>query len=430
MKLTLLPTGWMLAAGLLAGQTAVVPAPTTPAGPAVATLATNQLGLDLLQKVAAATPGGNVLLSPFSIQNALAMTYAGADGATRTEMARVLHYPADDAPLAASFAGLRAVLDAAAQASAASAAQLTSNGLPTDSFEWHMANRLFGQTGYAFREPFLAVTRDRFGAPLQELDFKSAPEPARATINAWVEQQTNRKIVDLIPMNGLGDTTRLVLVNALYLKAPWQQEFVPRATTSRPFQIRGTESGSVPTMMHAASYGYAKHPGFTAVSLPYRDNVLQFLILLPDNPAGVEALASQVTSALLLECANLPNSRIQLYLPKFKITPATIKLSEMLQSLGLKQAFDRPAGSANFDRMAPRTATEYLYIAEVFHKTFLSLDEKGTEAAAATAVSMMAGSARPAAPPIVVQVDHPFLFAIQLRASGACLFLGRVTDPR
>jgi serpin B len=186
-------------------------------------------------------------------------------------------------------------------------------------------------------------------------------------------------------------------------------------------------------MYQEVSLGYAHPNGYQAVVLPYIGGDLQFVIFLPDDPHGLPALESRLTPQMLSDCARLPNPDLKLFLPKFKLAPPTLSLSQALQSLGLKQAFDIPVGSANFDRMAPRRPNDYLYISEVFHKTFLNLDESETEAAAATVVSMDFGAAAPMTPPpppIEVHVDHPFLFAIQHQASGACLFLGHVTDPR
>ncbi len=408
---------------------ALLPALAFAAEPGPATTATNQLGLELFRQVAASSPGGNVLLSPFSIESALALTYAGADGDTRTELARVLHFPADDTSLTNDFAVIRAELDVMVKSSAQLAVTRAAAGIKADSIEWHMANRLFGQTGYEFRAPFLAVTRDGYGAPLAQLDFKAGPEAARSTINTWVAQQTQDKIRDLIPPAGVTSLTRLVLVNALYLKAPWQDKFLPASTQDRAFQLHGGASADVPTMYGENKYGYAKKPGYTAVTLPYLGGDLQFLILLPDAPDGVDALAAQVTPELLRECTKLAPDKIKLYLPKFRLAAPTLPLARLLRSLGLKRAFDDPPGSANFDRMAPRQSGEHLSLAEVYHKTYLAVDEAGTEAAAATAASMWTLGIQLPLPP-EVHVDHPFLIAIQHRVSGVCLFLGRVTDPR
>jgi serpin B len=168
------------------------------------------------------------------------------------------------------------------------------------------------------------------------------------------------------------------------------------------------------------------------VSLPYAGNDLQFLVLLPDEINGLHALESKLTGELLAQYAKLQARDVDLHLPKFKLQPPTVILAEKFEALGMKTAFDKPQGSANFDRMAPRKPNDYLYISQIFHKTFIAVDEKGTEAAAATAVAMMTGAAlrSPPPPPIEVKIDRPFIYAIQHIPSGVCLFLGRVTDPR
>jgi len=245
-----------------------------------------------------------------------------------------------------------------------------------------------------------------------------------------VAKQTRDRIRDLIPQP-LDVLTRLVLTNAIYLKAPWADEFNANATKPEPFHVRGKATVDVATMQQRAHFRYAKGDGFTAVAVPYSGGDLQFLILLPDKIDGVQAIEKKLSGAVLGDCAKMKESDVFLHLPKFKFEPPTIQLSEQLQALGMKSAFDVPQGSANFDRMAPRKPNSYLAISDVFHKTFIAVDEKGTEAAAATAVVMMELSARrEMAEPIEVKVDRPFVYAIQHVPSGACLFIGRVTDPR
>jgi serpin B len=394
----------------------------------------NALGLDLYR----VQPGnGNLLLSPYSIQDALAMTYAGAAGDTRAEMQRVLHYPADDTALHSGFAELARELAQIQQDSAqAVAAEAKDDGRhPSTPVELHVANRLFVQNGYPLRAPFLALVKDDYGAEPEPLDFLHDSEQARLTINGWVEDQTKKKISDLIPPGGVTDKTRLALANAIYLHAGWDEPFDKDWTKPAEFFVHGTESEMVPTMSNEEhDYGYLHRDGFTAVSLRYVGAGIQFLILLPDAHDGLPALEHKLTPALLAECAALPPSFVDLYLPKFKLEPPSMTLGSQLQQLGLKTAFDQPKGSANFDHMAPRKPDDYLAIGEVFHKAFLSLDEDGTEAAAATVVVMMTAAMamqdenRPQ--PIEVHVDHPFIFAIQHLPSGECLFLGRVADPR
>ena len=390
--------------------------------------AINALGIDLLVKTG--RQDVNALLSPYSIQEALAMTYAGADGKTRDEMAAVLHFPKNDAGLSSSFSALRQELSDI-EKSTGQAVGDSRRGGPKEPVAILVANRLYGQKGYDFRSQFLDLLKMDYGAPLEQFDFLNASDKAAKLINTWVSDQTHSLIRDLIPEGALTKETRLVLVNAIYLKAAWAVEFQKGATEPAPFHVNGGEAHNVLTMNQMSHYGYAKKDGYTAVTLPYIGGQLQFLVLLPDDPKSVTALQAQLTPELLAGCANLESTRVNLWLPRFKMEPPVMKLGEQLKALGMKTAFDDPKGSADFDGIAPRKPGDYLYISEVFHKTFLSLDENGTEAAAATAVAMMAGSAmRVEAPPVEVHVDHPFLFAIQDRASGACLFLGRVNDPR
>ena len=391
--------------------------------------AINALGIDLLHQ--AGKPDANLLLSPYSIQSALAMTCAGADGATREEMARVLHYPKDDVELNGSFAELQKALDELMQQSAMAAERFKQYGRSNDPVILTVANRLFGQAGYDFRTAFLESVKTNYGAPFEQMDFVNNAAGATKRINGWVEDQTRKRIRDLIPAGALNTLTRLVLVNAIYLKAPWAQPFHESATRPGPFHVGGGAAVEVPTMMQQHPLSYAKRDGFIVVAIPYSGGELQFLILLPDQTDGLAALEKRLTADRLNECANLPAQEVLLHLPRFKLEPPVMSLSGELKKLGMKSAFDEPAGSANFDRMAPRRPGDYLYLSDVFHKTFLALDEKGTEAAAATAAIMVGRAAALRPPkPVEVNVDHPFLFAIQHRPSGACLFLGRVTDPR
>ena len=397
--------------------------------PTTAARAMNALGLDLLRQGTEAS--GNALLSPFSIQTAFAMTWTGADGATKAEMAKVLHYPEDEAEVQSSFQALQKALDDIATSTTERAANAKKFGGASEPITLAAANRLFGQADYAFRDTFLKTVEGVYGAPLQALDFQKNSAGARKTINDWVADRTNKRIQDLVPPDGIDRDTRLVLVNAIFLKAPWTKEFPESATQPAPFHLTPDRQKDVPTMRHQDRFGYAREDGFTTVTIPYVGGEIQFLVLLPDAGQSLGALESQVTPERLVACGKSAMKEVLLYLPKFKLEPPLMRLSRALQTLGMKTAFNIPRGSANFDRMAPRRPGDYLCISEAFHKTFLALDEKGTEAAAATAVAMMrVTSAIMKEPdPIEVRVDRPFLFAIQHRASGACLFLGRVTDP-
>lgn len=387
---------------------------------------TNELGLDLYRKIASGSD--NVCLSPYSISSALAMTLSGADGETWTEMARVLHVNSET-NTDSSFAALEKSLNETAAKTAKIAKDSKKGGGPSEPITIAMANRLFPQKDFEFRPPFFSRLKESYGAAPELLDFKRNAAGATKHINDWVAKQTRDKIRDLIPQP-LDAMTRLVLANAIYLKAPWAKEFNASATKPEPFHAYGKEPVDVPTMQRRAHLGFAKHDGFIALAIPYSGNELQFVILLPDKIDGLAGLEGKMSAAILDECSKMEDANVFLHLPKFKFEPPTIQLSNQLKALGMKTAFDVPQGSANFDRMAPRKPDSYLSISEVFHKTFIAVDEKGTEAAAATAVAMRLTAKLDREEQIEVKVDRPFVYAIQHVPSGACLFIGRVTDPR
>src|SRR6059058_942449 len=396
----------------------------------LAAKATNELAVDLHRQLAKGDE--NLCISPYSIENALAMTLAGADGDTRSEMARVLHLT-NDAGGPASFAALQHSLEEMSAKTAELVKESKKYGGPSEPITLNIANRLFAQKGYPFRQAYLSLVKQNFGGAFEPIDFSADPIAATQHINKWVADQTRDRIRDLIPGGALDKTTRLVLANALYLKAPWASEFSDNATHPEPFHVRAGTPVDVPMMRKTdKQFGYAKREGLTAVSLPYAGGDLQFLVLLPDDIDGLRGLESKLSGDMLAGCAKLEKRDVDLYLPKFKLEPPTITLGKQFEALGMKSAFDQPKSSANFDKIAPRTPNDYLYISQIFHKTFIAVDEKGTEAAAATAVAMMAatGLMSPPPAPIEVKVDRPFVYAIQHVPSGVCLFLGRVTDPR
>lgn len=401
--------------------------------------AINSLGVDLLAK--ATKPGENALLSPYSIQTALAMTYAGADGVTRDEMARVLHFPKDETEMHSSFSTLSETLKDIATKSTKYVERNKEQGNNRTPITLRVANRLFGQSGYEFRTAFLDLAKSNYSAPFETIDFEKNSAAELKRINEWVETQTHQRIRNLIPDGGISEQTRLVLVNAIFFKASWAQEFLEYTTKPLPFQLANGTSMTVSTMNKNAYFFYDKREGYSVVGLPYddlyrlssglerpqRDDRLQFLILLPDTANGLPALEKKLNAGLLASCAKLQPQKFNLYLPKFRLESPTLSLGKSLQKLGMTSAFNVPSGTANFNRMSPRRKNDNLFISDVFHKTFLNLDEGGTEAAAATAVSMPKGGSHPT---VEVRIDRPFLFAIQHRESGACLFLGRMTDPR
>ena len=287
------------------------------------------------------------------------------------------------------------------------------------------ATRLYGQEGFPYRSEFLSLLGTDYDAPLSLVDFVRKPEEARMGINTWVAKQTQQKIQDLVPPDGLDSTTRLVLVNAIYLRVPWKQKFESQKTVPLPFSVNGASAELVPTMEETASMGYASLQDFEVLAVPYAVTDLQFLIILPKVKTTVAGVEHSLTAQTLNELAQLPSNRVRLFLPKFKIQTPTLSLLPQLKGIGMKAAFQ--PGRADFRRIDSRRD---LYVTEVFHKAFIVVDEQGTEAAAATAVVVGKLSRTVTRPPIEFKVDRPFVFAIQHRPSGACLFLGHVNDPR
>jgi serpin B len=388
----------------------------------------NRFGLDLHRRLA--TGDQNLVISPWSIETALAMTYAGADGKTKAEMAKVLHFQENEEQLHDSFAGLSSDLVKLAKASEERIAQAKKQGGPTTPLQINIANRLFGQKDYPFIQPFLDLNAEKYHSPLEKLDFRADADGSRKHINQWVETQTREKIKDLIPSGVLGRDTSLVLANAVYLKAPWADEF--RDEPNGEFHPKGGSAVKVPMLTRRGDYGFARWPGTTAVTIPYADGGLQFVMLVPDEVDGLAATEKSLSAERFAETAKAGAKDIELHFPSFKLEPERVMLADELKDMGMPSAFDEPKGSADFSRMGPRQPDDYLYISHVIHKAFVAVDKHGTEAAAATAVVMTRATAAMPNPekPLVVRVDRPFVFAIQHIDSGTCLFLGRVTDPR
>jgi serpin B len=346
---------------------------------------------------------GNALLSPWSIQSVMTMVLAGADGKTKKELEAGLHASDTIHPAQKAFsAGLL-------------------EGLPKGA-ELRTANRLFPDVSCDLLPAFNETITQNYGAAVEPLDF-SAPAKATEHINGWVGKQTGGKIINLIPAGALDRGTRLVLTNAVYFNMPWQERFTKELTSDQPFWVTSATQKTVPLMFKQSPMRYAKKNGFQMAALPYSGGRLQFIVIVPDKIDGLAAVEKSLTPALLAECASMPKADVRLSLPRFRMEPPAVELQTSLASLGMKTVFS-PA--ADFSRMS----SEPLFVSKVFHKTFIDVNENGTEAAAATAAGMAKANGHPhETPHKAVRADHPFVFAIQHVPSGACLFLGRLIDP-
>ncbi len=356
---------------------------------------------------------GNLFFSPHSISTALAMTYAGARTATEQEMAATLHFTLPQDRLHPAFNALDQAL---AERSKVKLAKDEKGSPP----ELHIANATWGDKEYRFLDDYLDVLALNYGAGLRLLDFRKDPEGSRETINSWVEEQTNDRIKDLIPEGAIDGLTRLVLTNAIYFKASWVTAFDEGKTAPAPFQLLDGSSVEA-SMMRAsgAKVRYARAGSFQAVELPYIGNEVSMLILLPDAGKFAEAEAGLDADELRTITAALKPVLATLSMPKFEFE-WELSLKDPLRALGMESAFE----GADFSGM---DGTRNLAITDVLHKSFIAVDEQGTEAAAATAVII----GETAAPEVVeVTVDRPFIFLIRDKPTGAILFLGRLASPK
>ena len=297
-----------------------------------------------------------------------------------------------------------------------------------DTYELAVANRLFGDERYAFREPYLAATREHFGAELERMAFRTAFEPARLAMNEWVAEQTHDRIRDLLPPRSITDETRLVLVNAVYFHGRWAREFDREATRDRPFFAEGREEVAVPTM-HARGGRYGEDDEVQILELPYQGDELAMTIVLPRDRDGLPALEERLDAELVARWSSRLGDRgnLEIQLPRFRIETESMSLREVLVALGMGVAF---SDGADFTAMTEPGEVP-LKIDDVFHRVFVEVNEEGTEAAAATAVVMVEiASAGPRREPPRFIADHPFLFFLRDVRTGAILFTGRVVDPR
>jgi serpin B len=353
----------------------------------------------------------NLFYSPYSISLALAMTYAGARGETQEQMADALHFvlPLDD--LHPAFNALDQELAQRGEGA---------EGKGEEGFQLNIANAIWGQKDYTFVEAFLDILAMNYGAGLRVLDFAGAPDESRVTINEWISEQTEGKIENLIPQGLIGPLTRLVLTNAIYFNAAWANPFEEEATRDGPFALLDGSEVTVPMMRQTESFGYTEGDDYQAVELPYDGREMSMVILLPDRDsfeAFEDSLDVEQVQAIV---ENLEYGQVTLTMPRFEFDSG-FSLKDALMELGMPAAF---SAEADFSGM---TGDRALSIADVIHKAFVSVDEEGTEAAAATAV-VMVESAMPAQP-VEVTIDHPFIFLIRDIETGAVLFVGRVVDP-
>ncbi len=390
---------------LLAGMTNSVKAVIDPNQQTVAA-GNNKFALNLYQKLK--TNEGNLFLSPYSISTALAMTYAGAKGQTEKQMAETLCFPTTSGgeQFHKSFGEIIKQLNASGE---------------KGGFELVVANALWGQKGFDFLPEFLALVKTNYGGNLQQVDFVTQTEVARKAINAWVENKTKDKIKELIKPGILDPMTRLVLTNAIYFKGKWASQFKPEQTKDAPFTLLGGDKVNVPMMSQKTHFGYTEANDIQILEMPYVNDDLSMVILLPKQADGVKDLEKELVSDNLAGwLTNMHKREVQVFFPRFKMT-SEFELAKVLSAMGMPDAF---SGKADFSGM---TGNKDLFISAVVHKAYVDVNEEGTEAAAATGVVMKLTSIREPSP--VFRADHPFIFLIRDNQTGSILFIGRVGNP-
>ncbi|TDP75810.1 serpin family protein [Bradymonas sediminis] len=352
----------------------------------------------------------NLFFSPFSISEALTMTYAGARGETEAEMADVLHLSGDQVQVHPAFNWLDAHLMDLAE---------TPINEESEPFELAVANSIWGQAGYPFKADFLDTLALNYGAGLNTMDFKSQPEEARQEINKWVEGKTNERIKDLLPEGMITVDTRMVLTNAIFFKASWLYAFDEEVTAPGDFTLRDGSTVSADLMYQNTDLRYAELDNFKAVELPYDGGDVSMLVLLPEDLAAFEADLDADTIKDAVEALEFKD--VQLTLPKFSFT-LPLPLTDTLKDMGMTTAFSDDADFSGMNDL------NELRITDVVHKAFVSVDEEGTEAAAATAVVVGVESSGPNEL-VDFKADKPFIFVIRANQTGSLLFVGRVLDP-
>jgi serine protease inhibitor len=351
---------------------------------------------------------GNLFFSPYSIYSALAMTYAGAAGETAKQMEEALHFP-----------GVK-VHSALAQLEPSLTSQPS----------LQIANALWGQEDLSYKVKFVDFVHEHYAAPLKAVDFEKQTEAARKLINDWTAKQTADRITELFQPGVLTKNTKLVLTNAIYFKGAWHSSFDESQTKDLPFHLSTTEKVTVPTMYQENKFNYLKTEEVSLVELPYQYNReqnhhgLSMVIILPEEIDGLPAVESQLKPELnrwLQQLADKRKTTVQISLPRFK-TELAFDLKQTLQAMGMKDAFNHD--KADFSGINSEIK---LAISTVVHKAFVAVNEEGTEAAAATGVSMTVRSIQPQ--PVPFKVDHPFIFLIKDNQSGTILFWGKINNP-
>ncbi|XP_048416530.1 leukocyte elastase inhibitor-like isoform X2 [Stegostoma tigrinum] len=375
------------------------------------TVANTKFAVALFKKLKERKENENIFLSPLSISTALAMVYLGAKGNTATEMAEVLHFDTQG-HVHPRFKELMAAIN--------------DRDKP---YLLKLANCLFGEETYTFLNKFQNSVSEFYDSQLATVSFQSQPEAARKVINSWVDDKTEGKIQNILPEGVITPLTKFVLVNAVYFKGKWNSKFSKNDTYIKSFWLNKRETKPVTMMSQEGEFyfGYIEELQTKVLELPYVQNELGLIILLPDsindNSTGLEQLEQTLAHDKLLHWTNQANMmkiKVNVHLPKFKLEDQ-FHLEDVLLAMGMTEAFN-PA-NANFTGMSE---TNNLFLSKVIHKSFMEVNEEGSEAAAATAAII---NYRSSLMETKFVADHPFLFFIKHNKTESILFFGRLSSP-
>lgn len=358
----------------------------------------------------------NILFSPYSISQAFAMAYAGAEGETAQQIAAAMHFSLSQDELHPAFADLNTNLTQ------------REYDMPDGEgvgFTLNVANAIWGLNYFPWRGEYVDLVDTYYTEGFRRIDFMADPESARNQINDWVEDQTEERIKDIVPPGAITRETLMVIANAIYFNASWLRPFNERQTQDESFTTLEGEQVTVPMMRQTETFLYAEGDDYQALELPYFGNDTAMLVILPE--AGrFSDVEDRLDTDLLNEITDaLSGNRVEVYLPGFEYE-FRLSLTSTLREMGMTDAFDD--GRADFTGMIGETAEQTLFISDALHKAFIKVDEAGTEAAAATVLIMQATGGA-ITQPIEFRADRPFIFAIRDRVTGSVLFLGRVVSP-
>ncbi len=366
----------------------------------------NNFTFSLYKHLSSANPEDNVFFSGFSISCALSMAYVGAAGNTETQIAKVLDFTLSKEKINKAFHDLLYEINKGGKG-----------------YILEIANALWGDKGYNFLHSFLDVIEKYYDGGFYRVDFRGDPEGSRKKINKWVERKTREKIKNLLPPGSITALTRLVITNAIYFKGDWMSPFEKENTQKMPFYTLDNYQIDVSMMYQKEKFEYMEERGkFKLLILPYGDEKLSMVIVLPNRKDGISELEQELTWDMLEDALIRTRKReVNVYIPKFKMEKM-YDLVDPLSDMGMTDAF---TNRADFSNMEPK---KELYITNVIHKAYIDVNEKGTEAAAATGVVIALKAAVPYEP-LVFKADHPFLYFIIHNPTGQILFMGKVVDP-